>query len=490
MDELLVLFSGLTCIQKKGGGDECICVLQLTEVGDIFYQILEPEQPGASGAPAVQDEAPPQPTRKQAATGGRKPRHPAARRAISDTSSDEDVIQPTQGLGVQWFVPETPEKKERALNRRFDSSSEDSASEGKGPRLKKLGLQVFINNPEQDEENGLHTEDGSVCTTNTENTGGLGENLSVNHMTQVELSDGTLVTWKHWLQKLMRRSRKKESRTLTQLMTVDTGGLPLSDDEARDQKEEERVQSLRRDLRACMAKRSLLVHSDVSASIGAPSLVPLPNPVEAEACTDALSQRLTVSWQGEEAWQAWWKEKLGLNREEKVEALKRKRRREKDAKRATGRGLELSGSFTSSVSYQSELDNFSDSMGWSSAASQGAWSEPESIASQFEAFEEQGTPSTQHSHTLVLTPQSVQDTCDDQQTPSCPRTLPLSQTPKPDSTPTNRRRTRFLSENYLSSLFASQVRPRPNPDVRSSEPGHSLTGTIIKEETCVLTAKC
>lgn len=475
MNFFFVLFSGLTCIEKKGGGGECICVLQLTEVGDIFYQTLEPEQPGASGAPASQDEALPQPTQKEAATGGRKPLKPASQLVVSDMSSDEGVIKPTQGLTAQWFVPETPEKEHRALNTHSDSSSEDSASEGKGLYLKKLGLQVFVNNPELDEVNGPYTdaEDEKVCKNNTENTqkpGGVGENLSMSHVTPVKLSDSTLVTWKHWLQKLMRKSHKRESRPHTQHMTVNTVGLlHLSDDEARDPTEEERVQSLRRDLRACMAKRSLLVHSEVSASLGAPGSVPLPNLVDADVWTDALSQRLTVSWQGEEAWQAWWKENLGLNREEKVEALKRKRRREKEAKRATGRRLELSGSFTSSVSYQSELDNFSDSTGWSSAVSQGAWSEGESFASQFQGFDEHGTPraatpSTQHSDTPVptpaATPQSVKDICSDQQTPSSLRTLPLSQTPKPDFTPTPRRRTRHPAKDYLNSLFATPVRRR------------------------------
>lgn len=469
-----VLFSGLTCIQKKGGG-ECICVLQLTEAGDIFYQILEPEQPGDSGPPAAEDEAPPQPTQKEATTAGRKPAKqlPAASQLVlSDTLSDESVMQ---SLTMQRFVTETQQRKRRALNIYSDSSSEDSDS-GKGRYLKELGLQVAVNNPEQDEVSGLDAgvKDGKVCKNNAENTeepGGMGENINMSHKTPVKLSDSTLVRWKHWLQKLMRKSRTNDSRPHTlQHLTVNTGGLlHLSDDEARDPTEEEHVQSLRRDLRACMAKRSLLVHSAVSASLGAPDVVPLPNLVDTDAWTDQLSQRLTVSWQGEEAWQAWWKEKLGLNRKEKVEALKRKRRREKEAKRAGGQRLELCGSFVSSVSYQSGLDDFSDSTGWSSAVSQGAWSENESIASQFEGFWEHGTqrpatPSTMQTDTPVptptATPRSVKDKQGDQQTPSSSRTLSLSQTPKPDSTPTSLRRTRRPGQDYLSSLFPPQVRQR------------------------------
>lgn len=473
---IFVLFSGLTCIQKKGGG-ECICVLQLTEAGDIFYQILEPEQPGDSGPPAAEDEAPPQPTQKEATTAGRKAAKqlPAASQLVlSDTLSDESVMQ---SLTMQRFVTETQQRKRRALNIYSDSSSEDSDS-GKGRYLKELGLQVAVNNPEQDEVSGLDAgvKDGKVCKNNAENTeepGGMGENINMSHKTPVKLSDSTLVRWKHWLQKLMRKSRTNDSRPHTlQHLTVNTGGLlHLSDDEARDPTEEEHVQSLRRDLRACMAKRSLLVHSAVSASLRAPDVVPLPNLVDTDVWTDQLSQRLTVSWQGEEAWQAWWKEKLGLNKKEKVEALKRKRRREKEAKRAGGQRLELCGSFVSSVSYQSGLDDFSDSTGWSSAVSQGAWSENESIASQFEGFWEHGTqrpatPSTVQTDTPVptptATPRSVKDKQGDQQTPSSSRTrtLSLSQTPKPDSTPTSLRRTRRPGQDYLSSLFPPQVRQR------------------------------
>lgn len=65
--------TGLTSIQKKGGreadGDECICILQLTEAGDIFYQILEPEQRDASRPSTVEDEPlPQQGTKKQSRT--------------------------------------------------------------------------------------------------------------------------------------------------------------------------------------------------------------------------------------------------------------------------------------------------------------------------------------------------------------------------------------------------------------------------------------
>lgn len=414
---------------RGGGGEECICVLQLTEAGDILYQILEPEQ-----------------SDKEATTSGRNKLQPHSQTDnVSDMWSDEDVIGPTQAPTALGFVAETPEREQRATD------SEDSDSGGRN--LTQVRLQVFVNDdPQLDRVSRLDAgvKDGKVGKDNADKT---------ECQARVKLSDGALLTWKHWLQKLMHKSREKKPRPRRlQHLTVQTSSLVhLSDDGARDRTEEERVQSLRRDLRACMSKRSLLVSS---SSIRAPDVVTVPDPVETAAWTDQISHRLTVSWQGEKAWRAWWEDQLGLNREQKVEALRRKRRREKEARRASGRRLELSGSFTSSVSYQSELSSFSDS-------ATGGWSDAEGQGSQLPLEDETpraSTPSVMQTDTPVptptATPQKVIEKQGEQQTPSSSRTLTLSQTPKPDSTPTNQRRSRRPVQDYLSSLFAPQVRDR------------------------------
>lgn len=391
-------------------------------------------------------------------SAGRK----ASQLFAADTSSDEDVIGPTQALTTQRFVAETPERNQRKSNF-FDSSSEEPDL-----GLKTLGLKPIVNDLERSEvetvsEMEAHVKDGKVCKNNVENTeehSGVEENVNKSHAPAVKLSDNTLIRWKHWLQKLMRKSGTKEPRPQTlKYSTVSTKGLlRFSVDDTSDSSDEERVKNLRQHLSESMAKRSLLLNCTISGSLTPPGEVPLPNPVDTDAWTDPLSQRLTVSWQGEEAWQAWWKEELGLNKEEKVAALKKKRRREKEAKRASGRRLELSGSFTSSISYQSGLDNFSDSTGWSS---QGAWSENESIPSQFDHFGERGTPvaatpppmkvdASAASQAAML--QSTNGKRHDQHTPSSP---PITSLPQ---TPTSLRRTRRQVRDYLSSLSAPQVR--------------------------------
>ncbi|KAK9532925.1 hypothetical protein VZT92_010285 [Zoarces viviparus] len=521
--------AGLTCIQKRGGtesgGKECICILQLTEAGDIFYQTLEPELPDASRPPAAEDEPPP--LKEATGSGGQtaqrlRPLDP--RLVVSDTSSDEGVLGPTQGPAVPRFVAETPEREQRAPDVHSDSSSEDSEPRGRGRLPNYLGQQVIVNDdPELDRVSGLDAgeKDGEVGRAGVEETVGSSSSGRAERPTPVELSEGALVTWKRWLQKLVQKSRKKTLRPrCPQHLTVKTEDLLLPGGEARDPADEERAQSLRRDLRACMSERSLLVHGTVSAPFQAPGTVAVPDVVDTEAWRDEISHRLTISWQGEGAWRAWWEERLGLNKEEKANALRRKRRAAKEAKRATGRSLDWSGSFTSSVDYQSRLSDFSDSSGWSSAVSQGVWSDTNVHLYQPKGVLENraATPPTTLSATQTHTPVATQPTtlsatqrhtpvatqpttpsatqrhtpvATQPTTPSAtqrhtpvatqpttlsatqrhtPVTTPSaaqtssstpapSQTPKRESMPANQRRPKRPANDYLSSLSAPQDEP-------------------------------
>lgn len=474
-DRLSSPAAGLTCIQKKSGDDECLCVLQLTAAGDIFCQILEPEHPDADASkpPAAEDEhlhqpaakEPPQPASSERKTAEQLPPEPS----VSETSSDEDVVGPTQNVTTQRVVPETPER-----NPTLSMDSEDSEFESQSRFLKRLALQVVVNDdPELDRGSDLDTgvkESRNVAEDETEDTeepNNVEETVNVLSRTvpsPVKLSGATLVMWKHWLQKLMHISSDKKKRSdSSPCFKIQTEGLLQMPDQRASEKEH--VRSLRRDLKSCMSRRSLLVHGGASAPFRAPDVVPLHSQVDTEAWTDRLNQRLTASWQGEEAWRSWWKEELGMNREEKMHALRRKRRRQKEAKRAAGDRLKLTGSFTSSVSYQSGLDDFSDLSGWSSATSQSAWSDWEGrqvlsqALSQGEDVLEYAAPSTVQNDTPTptptATPQRSRDGRGDRLTPSRPSTFSVSQ----KQTPTSQRRNKHSADEYLSSLFAPQDDP-------------------------------
>nr|XP_061836725.1 TATA box-binding protein-associated factor, RNA polymerase I, subunit C-like [Nerophis lumbriciformis] len=489
--------AGLTCIQKSncigGRRKDCFCVLQLTVAGDIFYQTLEPEGSETSSPPAKEDEPQPQQTVKilpqcLAQTDSQL--------FVPDTSSDEDMLGPTQGTPPHTFIDEIPQWKLQD-DASSETGSEEFQTRGKGPNLKKLNLQVLVNDdPVQDHgldtdgEDGKETSnkaddpqqpDGSQETTST-----LTSTLSPTQQTAVKLSESAVSVWKHWLQKLTHLSLKNKPRL--HHLTLNSGGLlRLSRDKMKGLSEEEHVKSTRNQMRVCMSNHSLLVRSADSADI-----VPIPDQVDTSSWMDPLSQRLTASWQSEELWRAWWHDQLGLNKDEKMDALRRKRRRERDVKRSAGRRLNLTGSFTSSVSYQSGMDSFSDFTGWSSAASQGAWSDTERVESLSQSGDlvESGRPRAQTTMltestcpTPTTTPRYGKDTQDGMcvsstfkaktltteftqsgfptaTTLSNSKVLTQSQTTQLESTPSSqRRRIKRRADDYLASLFGSQDGP-------------------------------
>ncbi|XP_030048609.1 TATA box-binding protein-associated factor RNA polymerase I subunit C isoform X2 [Microcaecilia unicolor] len=107
---------------------------------------------------------------------------------------------------------------------------------------------------------------------------------------------------------------------------------------------------LRQRFRACMKQQLVVGREDMEPL----EFVSFPDPVDPLVWTDDLSLRLTASWKGQ--WRNWWEEQLGLNRSQKIQALREKRRQQKLAK---GR-CSLSGSFTSSASCKSDLLGSSD----------------------------------------------------------------------------------------------------------------------------------
>ncbi|NWH27168.1 TAF1C polymerase, partial [Grus americana] len=106
----------------------------------------------------------------------------------------------------------------------------------------------------------------------------------------------------------------------------------------------------RQRLRQAMREGGCIQHWDPPAS----QPPALPQPPESPGGPDPLSARLTASWSGD--WGQWWEERMSFNVAQRQRALRERRRRQK---RARGR-RSLSASFTSSLTYQSELSELSD----------------------------------------------------------------------------------------------------------------------------------
>ncbi|KAF6725827.1 TATA box-binding protein-associated factor, RNA polymerase I, subunit C [Oryzias melastigma] len=464
--------AGLTCIISKAGGgpEEHMCVLQLTEAGDVFCQTLELQLQGCStSAERSPTEAASTPPRRPTAA------QPPAAPLVSDSCSDEDICEPTQATSSQTAVPETPEGKQGSKKQFSDSSSECSEYESRRRKLKRMQLQVFFNDePEMNEERAADA-DGAEGEEehHSEEADETSSCTPAQQQNPAELSSRTLMTWKLWLQKLRQRSCEEKPRPqwYKHLTTNTRGLLCLPQSGSREPAEKERVESLQQKLLSCMHERSLLLHSPVSEDLR----VPVPELVNTDDWTDPLSQRLTLSWQGESAWKAWWEEELGLNRDAKMQSLRRKRRRQKEARRAAGQQWELSHSFTSSCSSQSQLDDFSDS----SMPSQRQWSDSEGagvlsrLAKRIQDENQGGIfDADAPGPTPSATPKRPKDTQSELQVPDQSQTPSLSQTRSYEVTAAGQRRKR-PTQDHLNALFPAQDHPSETETAGHERPSSS-----------------
>ncbi|XP_014914105.1 TATA box-binding protein-associated factor, RNA polymerase I, subunit C [Poecilia latipinna] len=366
--------AGLTCLQRTSVSTATMIVLQLTAAGDVFYQILERDD----GKPGTPEAGTPEAGTPEAGTPETEVRFPLL---VSETSSDEDVVMPTQAPNALTFVPETPDRNQ----------SSDRPPD-------RIPAFVAVGN-------------GADCSAPS------------------ALSSATRHAWRRWLQKLMRQEGKPGAPPR---LAVRTDGLLSVPEPAAAGRHLQGA--LQQDLQRCMRTRSLLLNSNLDP-------VPVPPVVDAEAWRDLLSNRLTTAWRGgQEAWLEWWQEERGANQAMKREALRRKRRREKEAQRAAGRHLQLSGSFTSSVSYQTDLDDLS---GWSSGTS-GPLSD------------------SQQSRPLGQLASFLEDQ-DDSLPPD--RLDPPCRTPEPQ---TANQRSRNLTDQSLSFMWETQDDPPLHPTPSSS----------------------
>ncbi|XP_051733797.1 TATA box-binding protein-associated factor RNA polymerase I subunit C isoform X2 [Ctenopharyngodon idella] len=173
------------------------------------------------------------------------------------------------------------------------------------------------------------------------------------------------VAWNKWFKPIFKKaSGKKQHSYFRQIRTDDIKGLK---GKMQYNLSEDRSARLRRDLQEVMRKKESLSHG--VTYLPHLDVTPVPDPVDTNNWGDDLSQRLAAAWEGN--WNQWWEEKLGLNREKKIAALRRKRQRAKLAR--ARRRVSLSGSFISSLSYQESV------LGWSSAGSQFQSSDDETL---------------------------------------------------------------------------------------------------------------
>ncbi|XP_046870836.1 TATA box-binding protein-associated factor, RNA polymerase I, subunit C isoform X2 [Hypomesus transpacificus] len=337
--------AGVTCIQQNQGARD-ICVLQLTEAGDVFYQMLRPQVASCKEDVTT-------PTQNSEDVG--------LPTSVQHRSSIDTLI--SQDMSVDR------EKSKGSLGSTSPGPTVDCGFERRGTDLP--CFKVVVNDDPEETDLGLSgfELDNRQGVSSSASRPAEASTACAARPSLAKAGDDALLKWKIWLFKLVRKNHRKQRfphNTIRARGLLDKSGETES--RWREPMEEDKRDSLRRDVKEAMKRGKFLVHGATHLPPMEP--VSVPGSVEPSAWTDDLSQRLSVSWEG--GWKVWWEESLGMNQESKMQALRRKRRRQKMA-RAHNR-LELSGSFTTSVSYQSDMDDLS---GYTSATSQSAASDSE-----------------------------------------------------------------------------------------------------------------
>ncbi|KAL7853348.1 hypothetical protein AOLI_G00201920 [Acnodon oligacanthus] len=402
---LAVPAAGLVAAMNEG----FLSVFQLTGAGDIFYQILKLHSDTQLKPPSLSSQP------------------------IQVSEGEEESEEETQKEG-----------KEQETS---DDELSDSDSERARYRRRLSQVEVVVNDERDshasDTEEGISCEPSSVPDSSVLKAQ-INRDRPVKPASPETASRQLKLIWKQWVASLLEEgTAKRQNVEHKQLRTEYIMQFGVSN---IDKIEEDRFLSLRKDLTNAMKNRKLLIHE--GTYLPPLEVTPLPEVVDPSDWPDDLSQRLTASWMG--GWSNWWDEKLGLNRDAKIEALRTKRRQEKQTK---GRNrVALSGSFTSSVSYQDDFSGTNQYFG----------SDPESFVNSQSAMEdtELSEPeTTKRSSAETESFKSLRGSSSYPQEQDTASSISQSQNQQQGQAPTVK--TDSSSKRVLKTSLSSQQKPRP-----------------------------